>query len=37
MGMLKDHRFWVGVLVGGLLVTFIPQLSPKRLVSKTGG
>lgn len=28
-GFLKDPRFWGGVLVGYLLVTFVPALSFK--------
>ena len=28
-GFLKDARFWGGVLVGYLLVTFVPALSFK--------
>ncbi len=35
-GFLKDGRFWGGVLVGYLLVTFVPQLSFKGKM-KTGG
>lgn len=26
-GILKDGRFWAGVLVGYLLLTFVPSLS----------
>lgn len=25
MGILKDHRFWLGVLAGYLLLVFFPQ------------
>ncbi len=35
-GFLKDGRFWGGVLVGYLLVTFVPQLSFKGKM-KAGG
>jgi hypothetical protein len=34
MGFLKDPRFWGGVLVGYLLITFVPQLSFKRITNK---
>ena len=27
MGVLKDGRFWFGVLVGYLLVVFLPQIN----------
>lgn len=27
MAVLKDGRFWAGLLVGYLLVTFVPALS----------
>lgn len=27
MGIVKDHRFWVGVLVGYLLIVFVPKLN----------
>jgi hypothetical protein len=27
MGVLKDGRFWAGVVVGYLLLMFMPQLS----------
>lgn len=27
MAALKDHRFWLGVLVGYLLVVFVPQVN----------
>lgn len=27
MGILKDHRFWVGLLAGYLLVVFVPKLN----------
>jgi len=27
MAILKDHRFWVGLLVGYLLVVFVPKLN----------
>ena len=36
-GFLKDGRFWGGVLVGYLVVTFVPQLSVKGKMSKSGG
>ena len=37
-GFLKDGRFWGGVLVGYLLVVFLPQLSVKgRMSAKAGG
>ena len=35
-GVLKDGRFWFGVLVGYLLVVFLPQLSFKGRV-RAGG
>jgi len=36
-GILKDGRFWGGVLVGYLLAVFVPQLSIKgKLGSKSG-
>lgn len=35
-GFLKDGRFWGGVLVGYLLVTFVPQLSVKARMGKSG-
>ena len=25
MGIVKDHRFWLGVLAGYLLLVFFPQ------------
>lgn len=34
-GFLRDARFWGGVLVGYLLVTFVPALSFKARM-KTG-
>jgi hypothetical protein len=27
MGMVKDGKFWAGVLVGALLLIFFPQLN----------
>ena len=27
MGVLKDHKFWIGVVVGWLLLTFVPQIN----------
>ena len=33
MGILKDGRFWVGVLAGYLLLTFMPQLSVRGKVT----
>ena len=27
MGILKDHRFWVGVLAGYVLLVVFPQLN----------
>ena len=33
MGVLKDGRFWMGVLAGYLLLTFMPQLSVRGKVS----
>jgi hypothetical protein len=35
-GVLKDGRFWFGVLAGYLLVVFVPQLSIKSKMSKGG-
>lgn len=36
-GVLKDGRFWMGVLVGYLLVVFVPQLSIKGRMGKSSG
>lgn len=37
MAVLKDGRFWFGVLVGYLLVTFVPALSVRgKITSKAG-
>jgi len=36
MGILKDGKFWTGVLVGYLLLTFMPQLSVRGKVSGAG-
>lgn len=30
MGVLRDGRFWGGVLVGALLLMFVPQLNFRR-------
>jgi hypothetical protein len=35
--ILKDARFWIGVLAGYLLVIFVPQVSFKNMGSKKGG
>ena len=35
-GILKDGRFWAGVLAGYLLVVFVPQLSVKSRMSGKG-
>jgi hypothetical protein len=35
-GVLKDGRFWMGVLLGYLLVVFVPQVSIKNKMSKGG-
>lgn len=37
MEVLKDGRFWVGVLAGYLLLTFMPQLSIRGKVSGRAG
>jgi hypothetical protein len=37
MGVLKDGRFWFGVLAGYLLLTFMPQLSVRGKVSGKAG
>lgn len=31
MGILRDHRFWVGVLVGYLLLVVFPQANVRAL------
>jgi hypothetical protein len=36
-GILKDGRFWGGVLVGYLLCVFVPQLSVKGKLGNKGG
>ena len=36
-GFLKDGRFWGGVLVGYLLVTFVPQLSIRGKMKASAG
>jgi len=35
--ILKDGRFWIGFLLGYLIVVFLPSLSFKRLTSKASG
>jgi hypothetical protein len=35
--ILKDARFWIGVLAGYLLVVFVPQVNFKSAGSKKGG
>jgi hypothetical protein len=35
--ILKDGRFWVGVLAGYFLVVFLPSLSFKSVTSKAKG
>jgi len=37
MAVLRDGRFWIGVLVGYLLVVFVPQVSFKNMGKKSGG
>jgi len=38
MGFLKDGRFWGGVIVGYLLVVFLPQISFRSKTSaRVGG
>ena len=37
MGILKDSRFWIGVLAGYLLVIFVPQVSFKNMGTKKAG
>lgn len=34
--MLKDKRFWMGVLVAWLLVSFVPTLSLHNVMRKGG-
>jgi hypothetical protein len=34
MGMLKDHRFWTGLLVGYLLLVIFPQLNVRSMLVK---
>lgn len=37
MGVLKDGRFWLGVLAGYLLLMFMPQLSIRgKVTGRTG-
>ena len=36
MGTLKSGTFWLGVLAGYLLLTFMPQLSVRGKVSGAG-
>ena len=36
MAVLKDGRFWFGVLVGYLLVTFVPALSFRGKIGAAG-
>jgi hypothetical protein len=33
MGILKDSRFWIGVVTGYLLLMFLPQLSVRSKVA----
>jgi len=35
--ILKDGRFWIGFLLGYLIVVFLPSLSFKRLTSNASG
>ena len=37
MAFLKDGRFWGGVLVGYLLVTFVPALSFRGKIGARAG
>lgn len=37
MGVLKDGRFWIGVAVGYLLLSFMPQLSIRGKVTGRAG
>ena len=37
MGVLKDGRFWIGVVVGYLLLSFMPQLSIRGKVTGRAG
>jgi hypothetical protein len=36
-GIIKDGRFWIGVLVGYFVVVLVPSLSFKSLKSKASG
>jgi hypothetical protein len=35
--MIKDKTFWVGVLVGYLLLVFVPQLNFRSHMTKGNG
>jgi hypothetical protein len=35
-GILKDGRFWIGLLAGYLLCVFVPQLSVKGKLGNKG-
>ena len=35
--ILKDGRFWIGVIVGIVVVSFVPQVNPKNLLGKKSG
>ena len=34
--MLRDHRFWAGVVVGYLLLVVFPQLNIRAMAVKKG-
>ena len=37
MGALKDARFWGGVLVGALLLMFVPSLNLRARAARGAG
>ena len=37
MAVLRDGRFWVGVIVGYLLLVFVPQLNFRNMGKRSGG
>ena len=37
MGALKDSRFWGGVLVGALLLMFVPALNLRARTARGAG
>jgi hypothetical protein len=32
--ILKDHKFWAGVVAGVVLLAFFPQLNPRLMLAK---